>query len=63
MNVLDIIERMQSAPARRETRKETETIACPDCGRPMIKRKSKWGDSYWYGCSGFPDCRKTLKDI
>jgi ssDNA-binding Zn-finger/Zn-ribbon topoisomerase 1 len=59
MNILDIIERMQSAPARAEP----EKMRCPDCGRPMIKRKSKWGDGYWYGCSGFPDCKKTMKDI
>jgi restriction system protein len=28
---------------------------CPECGKPMRKRKSQKGD-FW-GCSGYPDCR------
>jgi ssDNA-binding Zn-finger/Zn-ribbon topoisomerase 1 len=59
MNVLELIEKMQNAPAKQKSNK----ISCPDCGQDMIRRKSKWGDGYWYGCSGFPDCKKTMKDI
>lgn len=28
---------------------------CPQCGRPMRRRKSGKGD-FW-GCSGFPECK------
>jgi len=37
---------------------------CPSCGKPLIKRESKkngkgGNKNYWWGCSGFPDCRET----
>jgi len=28
---------------------------CPKCGRPMVKRRGRYGE-FW-GCSGFPSCR------
>lgn len=31
--------------------------SCPDCGSPMVERKSKRGP--FYGCSDFPTCRAT----
>ena len=31
--------------------------ACPQCQKPMRRRKSAKGD-FW-GCSGYPDCRGT----
>ena len=31
--------------------------ACPECGAPMVKRKSDRG--VFYGCSAFPNCRGT----
>ena len=39
---------------------ETESILCPKCGAPMIKRVAKKGDNAgkaFYGCSRFPSCR------
>ena len=35
---------------------------CPDCRRPMVKRKARKGDnrgSQFWGCSTFPRCRGT----
>ena len=39
---------------------------CEECNKPLIRRKSKLKKgkdkktaSYWYGCSGFPNCKKT----
>jgi DNA topoisomerase-1 len=29
--------------------------ACPECGRPLIQRTSKFGP--FVGCSGYPECR------
>jgi DNA topoisomerase-1 len=36
-----------------------ETMDCPNCGKPMQKRKGRFGD-FW-GCTGYPDC-KTIVD-
>lgn len=36
-----------------------EKMDCPDCKKPMILRVGKWG-KFW-GCSGYPDCKKTIK--
>ena len=34
------------------------TEICPDCGKDMKRRSGKTGD-FW-GCTGYPDCKKTL---
>ena len=33
---------------------------CPKCGKPMVLRKSVYGQ--FYGCSGYPNC-KTIEKI
>jgi DNA topoisomerase-3 len=33
--------------------------ACPTCGKAMLKRQGKFG-AFW-GCSGFPGCKQTVK--
>lgn len=35
-------------------------VKCPNCGKPMVRRKSKNG--YFWGCSGFPECKTTAND-
>ncbi|MBQ8708868.1 MAG: topoisomerase DNA-binding C4 zinc finger domain-containing protein [Succinivibrionaceae bacterium] len=37
-----------------------ENQMCPACGRPMVKRKASRDGSEFWGCSGYPECRKTL---
>ncbi len=32
---------------------------CPACGRPMKRRQAKNGGEF-YGCTGYPQCRKTM---
>jgi DNA topoisomerase-1 len=34
-------------------------LTCDKCGKPMVKRKSQYGE--FYGCSGFPNCRNIRK--
>ena len=34
--------------------------ACPDCSKPMRRRKGTKG--YFWGCTGYPDCKTTLPD-
>jgi four helix bundle suffix protein len=41
----------------REQQKTTDTPECPQCGKPICRRKSAKGD-FW-GCSAFPDCKGT----
>jgi DNA topoisomerase-1 len=36
---------------------EPPTPTCDQCGRPMVRKSSRWGD-FW-GCSGYPHCRNT----
>ena len=36
-------------------------VTCPICGKAMIRRKSKNG--YFWGCSGYPECKSTARDI
>lgn len=32
---------------------------CPVCKVPMVRRKSKFGDNFWWGCSNYPECKIT----
>jgi len=36
-----------------------ETMDCPKCGKPMAKRRGRFGE-FW-GCTGYPEC-KTIVD-
>ncbi len=43
-----------------ERARQDDAPACPQCGKPMHKRKartgSKAGQEFW-GCTGYPDCK------
>lgn len=32
-------------------------VNCPECGRPLVQRRSKQKKSVFYGCSGYPGCQ------
>ena len=36
------------------------SIACPQCGKTMRRMKSAKG--YFWGCTGYPECRATFPD-
>lgn len=36
---------------------ETTDEICPDCGKPIVIRRGRFGQ--FYACSGFPDCKYT----
>lgn len=40
--------------------RQEDAPTCPDCGKPMTKRKARTGanagHAFW-GCTGYPDCR------
>lgn len=35
---------------------------CPECGKPLVERKSKKGRPFT-GCSGYPDCKYIVKYV
>lgn len=35
---------------------------CPDCGKNLRRIKKKDGDFFW-GCTGYPDCKKSFNDV
>lgn len=45
---------------RPATEQQAAAIPCPTCGKPMARRKGKEG--WFWGCSGYPECRSTLPD-
>jgi DNA topoisomerase-1 len=46
------------AAAARAVGLDPDAPSCPECGKPMRKMKGKSGP-FW-GCTGYPECRKTL---
>ncbi|MDA1353698.1 MAG: type I DNA topoisomerase [bacterium] len=36
-------------------------VTCPDCGSAIVEKRSKRGKVF-YGCSGFPNCKKAFWD-
>ena len=45
-------------PVEKKPRGEPTDIACPKCGKPMIKKTGKRGP--FLACSGYPKCRSTM---
>lgn len=41
----------------------SELHQCLDCGKGLVRRKSKNGTDYWWGCSGYPTCRACYMDL
>ena len=37
-----------------------DAVLCPNCGKPMRRRKGKTG--FFWGCSGYPECKTTFPD-
>ena len=35
---------------------------CPQCGAPLLRRKSKKDNSWFWGCSAWPDCKAIFPD-
>jgi DNA topoisomerase-1 len=38
-----------------ETKMQTDEEKCPECGKPLVERFSKFGK--FFGCSGHPECK------
>lgn len=53
------IKEVDKALQNSERVKIESKIKCPNCGKPMVLRTSKFG-SQFLGCSGFPDCKTMM---
>ncbi len=42
-----------------ETKMQTGKDICPECGKPLVAKRSKVG--IFYGCSGYPECKYIKK--
>lgn len=36
--------------------------SCPTCGKPLRRRPGKAPGTYWWGCTGYPECKTTRPD-
>lgn len=37
-------------------------MECPTCKIGMIRKKSKFADTFWWGCPNFPKCTVTASE-
>ena len=49
----------QSEPQESET---SSAHQCTTCSRPMARRRSKQQKSFFWGCTGYPECKLILPD-
>jgi DNA topoisomerase-3 len=41
---------------------ETTQYRCPECDQPLRRKPAKKRKGFFWGCSGYPDCKATLLD-
>ncbi len=41
----------------------SEKHKCPVCGKGLVRRGRNGGAGFFWGCSGYPDCRQSIPDI
>ena len=55
-----LVARAQAGAGLNLRQVNTPQHACPTCGKPLKRRKGRNG--YFWGCTGYPECRTTLPD-
>ena len=60
VQVKDLNELLMNAK-KIEIKPSASQVICPSCGKAMVRRKGKNG--YFWGCSGYPECKCTARDI
>jgi DNA topoisomerase III len=40
----------------------SKAINCPNCEKPLRKLKNKTNEKYFWGCTGFPECKSSYPD-
>lgn len=60
VDVKSILDESAQAPAKVPAPAAKDAVCdCPTCGKPMVRREGKYGP--FLGCTGYPDCKQTLK--
>jgi DNA topoisomerase-3 len=49
-------------PSQKITEKVSTLHKCMVCSKGLSRRKGKKKGSYWWGCSGYPECKQTYSD-
>jgi len=67
-NLLEMLEGLKSSYSKQDPSIQNRKAApsehqCPACEKPMVRRKPKSKNSYFWGCTGYPECTTTLADI
>jgi DNA topoisomerase-3 len=50
-------------PVAKQAPLVSELHKCMSCGKGLSRRTGKKKGTFWWGCSGFPECKKTYPDI
>ncbi|MCX7828470.1 MAG: type I DNA topoisomerase [Thermanaerothrix sp.] len=53
------LEQVQRSAERMSVPPEQTGELCPDCGRPLVVKRGRFGE--FVGCSGYPECRFTKR--
>jgi len=53
----DLLRRAEDAIGHVELAEETTDETCPECGRPMVIKRGRFGP--FLACSGYPECKTT----
>tara|TARA_R110002110_G_scaffold209215_1_gene421601 strand:+ start:8831 stop:10996 length:2166 start_codon:yes stop_codon:yes gene_type:complete len=66
-NLSKMLEALKSGYSKQDPSLQNRKAAlsehqCPACDKPMVRRKPKSKNSYFWGCSGYPECTTTLPD-
>ncbi len=54
--------RSTSIPSTQAAQTSTSKYKCHSCKKPMVRRKVKSKNTYFWGCTGYPECTVTLPD-
>ena len=46
-------------PGKPRPKGELTEFSCPDCGKPLVRRKGQYGE--FFGCIGYPGCKQSFK--
>lgn len=55
------ITKVIQTPSKKKIAPPADIPLCPACHKPLKRRRSQKGDYFW-GCSGYPDCKVTAPD-
>lgn len=55
----DCIMNQKCYESMKQIQESDPVVICPECGAEMVKRNSRYG--LFYGCSNYPNCKKTKK--